>query len=1135
MDQVSASQGVVLWRLGEPDGDYREFALAGRYGEYLRAFPGDVRFRAGQSEPGKDWCYIHPGPADAWAGSRTHPFRILFDVNEVPQGVCRLTVRLVNTHYAAPPLLEVSINDGYSCRFRLPAGGNDASLTDPKAGRPHTLSFLFSMSHLRAAENVVTLTVVEGSWLLYDALLLEGGLPLPELPDVHNLSAETTMLFRRIDGRLKQAVRVRLNNVGLEGEAEAGIAGVADSVQRVVVKPGENVFHLFLPPLEQPRKLRLWIRAADREWNTEMDGRPERRWKVFVAPSSHTDIGYTDWQERVFQRHNENTLLACRTCDEHPHFKWNLEVAFQAFLFRQKHPTMFWRQLVPRIREGRIGLQGLYLNMLTGLCSGEEMVRVVARAQTLARSCGLGPVVSANLSDVPTAVGTLPMFLAQAGVRYFAEAVNQYHAPVFSYAAPRLVQSPFWWEGLDGSRVLAILTDSYGYVRRLNLTGSPEEVEAQLLPWLRAFSERHYPCDAVYAYGGFFDNEPLDPRYVHTIEQWNSRWEYPRIVLCTVDEFFRYVEKGFGKTLPVFRGDFGVYWEDGAASTAHETALVRWAKQRLEGAERWLAIVKLHHPASIFPIGDLHSAWEEVIFFDEHTWGAWCSVSEPDSEQTRHQWEFKAGYASRAAEKAESLHQRAQQERTRLINGRKTLPPAGTQAVVVWNEFCWQRDVVAVVHLPDTSGRWRVRDVRNGQVVPAQRDGERLMFVAGRVPPMGYASFLLERGEPPAQRALLGQAGDRWRWEGARFRLQIDPRTGAITSLKDTASGAEWVDASAGYGLNQFIYVLGGEGTRLMYPHYAEPRYEVFIHSQTSVEAVENGAIRAVLRLQRTGRNLPPVDTWITIWWDGRLEFLNVLHKEATLTKEAGYFAFPFRFAQPKAIRGFVELPYGILQVEQEQLTGGCREWYATHSFAALSDGRSTAYLATPHAPLLTFNDFFKGLWRGKLGSLNGSLFAYVFNNYWDTNYKASQGGDLVFGFTLWLKDEGFDPAIATRFGWETLATMCDPRHPGNERPQQGEVHAYLPMPGAQSLLQVQSQGGTVLVGGITWEDEYLCIRLYNPGATPARTRLQFSRWAPKEARRTDLAGRTQERLPVRSKEVEVGVPARRIVTVALR
>jgi hypothetical protein len=1127
-------ESVVLWQIGEADGNYGELALAGRHYEYPRLFPGDVQFRVGQSDPGRDWSYVHPGPADAWAGFRQHPFRILFRLEQVPAGVCRMTLHLVNTHYSALPVLEVRINDRYSCRFRLPAGGGDASLTDPNSGRKRMLSFLFSREHLQAGENTVTLTVVEGSWLLYDALALEAGLALPESPNVNDLAAETTMLFRRVNGSLKQVVRVRLNNAGLEGEVETGIQEFGDCTQRVVLKPGENTFILLIPPLEQPRRLRLFVRAAAGEWKTEFEGRPERRWKVFIAPSSHTDIGYTDWQERVFLRHNENTMLACRACEENPRFKWNLEVAYQAFLFRQKHPLLFRQKLVPRIREGRIGLQGLYLNMLTGLCSGEEMVQVLSRAQSLARSYGLGAVRSANLTDVPTAVGTLPMLLTQAGLRYFAEAVNLYHAPVFSHADPRLVQSPFWWEGLDGSRVLAILTNSYGYVQRLGLTGTLEEVEEKILSYLREFAGHDYPCDAVYAYGGFFDNEILNPRYAEVIAQWNSQWEYPQIVLSTVDEFFRYVEQKFGKQLPVFRGDFGVYWEDGAASTAHETALVRWAKRRLESAERWFALTKAYQPACLFPAGDIYRAWEEVIFFDEHTWGAWCSVSEPESEQTRHQWEFKAAYAQRAAEKAQALERRAKQQLASMTQVKTTTPPSLSKVVVVWNEFSWQRDIATEVTLPDATRPWRIRDVQTRRILPAQRRGRRLLFMAERVPPLGYASFLLEQAEPPPKTALLRQGRDEWTWEGAGWRLHFDPGTGAVVSLQQHSPGREWVNTRGGYGLNQFLYVLGSDGTRLIHPHLAEARFEVFTHNRTSIELVENGPMCAVLYLRRNGQKLPALDTWVTVWQDGRLEFLNVLHKDATLAKEAGYFAFPFLFANPRDIKGYVELPYGVLQVEEEQVPGGCREWYTTHSFIALSDGRATAHMATPHAPLVTFNDFFKGLWRGKLDALNGSVFAYVFNNYWDTNYRASQGGDMVFSFSLNLQESRFDPAQATRLGWEHLAEMSDPRRPACVQAKEADVQARLPDPPAQSLLRVDSLDGSVLVGGITWGDGQLYIRLYNTSEKRVQARLKFARWSPREAWRADLVGRLQKKLSAHPAGIEVSVPGRQVITLAV-
>jgi len=52
----------------------------------------------------------------------------------------------------------------------------------------------------------------------------------------------------------------------------------------------------------------------------------------------------------------------------------------------------------------------------------------------------------------------------------------------------------------------------------------------------------------------------------------------------------------------------------------------------------------------------------------------------------------------------------------------------------------------------------------------------------------------------------------------------------------------------------------------------------------------------------------------------------------------------------------------------------------------------------------------------------DGTLFAYAMNNYWHTNYAASQGGPATFRFRLSLLAPG-DTAEPVRRGW----AACDP------------------------------------------------------------------------------------------------------------
>ena len=67
---VRAQEPGIVFQIGKPDGDYGEFAMAGNYARYSQQLPHDVNFVVGQSEANRDWPFIHPGPTDAWAGSR---------------------------------------------------------------------------------------------------------------------------------------------------------------------------------------------------------------------------------------------------------------------------------------------------------------------------------------------------------------------------------------------------------------------------------------------------------------------------------------------------------------------------------------------------------------------------------------------------------------------------------------------------------------------------------------------------------------------------------------------------------------------------------------------------------------------------------------------------------------------------------------------------------------------------------------------------------------------------------------------------------------------------------------------------------------------------------------------------------
>jgi len=57
-----------------------------------------------------------------------------------------------------------------------------------------------------------------------------------------------------------------------------------------------------------------------------------------------------------------------------------------------------------------------------------------------------------------------------------------------------------------------------------------------------------------------------------------------------------------------------------------------------------------------------------------------------------------------------------------------------------------------------------------------------------------------------------------------------------------------------------------------------------------------------------------------------------------------------------------------------------------------MREGTEGLLWSGPDTPLFTLNDLFRGAWRRSIVP-DGTLFAYAMNNYWHTNYAASQGG----------------------------------------------------------------------------------------------------------------------------------------------
>ena len=120
-----------------------------------------------------------------------------------------------------------------------------------------------------------------------------------------------------------------------------------------------------------------------------------RKWEVYILMHSHNDIGYTDIQPNIAKKQAHNVLRALELIEktkDYPagaRFKWNLEVLMPYEDFHAVATPEQEKQFEQAVRDGNIGVDAMYANLLTGVCRWEELLRQFSFAVALGNRCGV--------------------------------------------------------------------------------------------------------------------------------------------------------------------------------------------------------------------------------------------------------------------------------------------------------------------------------------------------------------------------------------------------------------------------------------------------------------------------------------------------------------------------------------------------------------------------------------------------------------------------------------------------------------------------------------------------------------------------------------------------------------------------
>jgi alpha-mannosidase len=265
-------------------------------------------------------------------------------------------------------------------------------------------------------------------------------------------------------------------------------------------------------------------------------GKAAKEYTLFCAGHAHIDMNWMwPWQETVAVAHDTFATVN-RLMDEFPDFHFSQSQASTYVAMEEYVPEMY-DMMQKRVAEGRWEpTASMWVEGDKNMASGEILARHLLYTRRYFKENFNLPYDTIKLDWEPDTFGhahTLPGILAKGGVKwyYFCRCGRD----------PQL----FWWQGPDGSRVLAF-RDKLWYNGLIN---------PDMTQFLWEYEKQTGLKEYLFLYGvGDHGGGPTrrDLRAALDMNTWPI---YPNVKLTTMTDFFSTIEKKLPKDLPVINDE----------------------------------------------------------------------------------------------------------------------------------------------------------------------------------------------------------------------------------------------------------------------------------------------------------------------------------------------------------------------------------------------------------------------------------------------------------------------------------------------------------------------------------------------------------------------------------------------------
>jgi alpha-mannosidase len=547
---------------------------------------------------------------------------------------------------------------------------------------------------------------------------------------------------------------------------------------------------------------------------------------------------------------------ALQLMNEYPNYTFTQSAAAYNEWMAEKYPEMN-DEIKRRIKEGRWEIVGgMWVEPDLNIPDGESTARsLLIGKRWFQKEYGVDVHIGWN----PDSFGynwQLPQIYKKSGVDYFVTQKMAWND------TNKLPFKLFWWESPDGSKVLTYFPNDYVHtdlspVRLANDLSIARKFSPGLSEMMDLYGVGDHgggPTRAILDEGvHWMTPDKIVPpmqfgtaaSYFHDVENkvsgTSQEWNYASIA------------KGYTPpppappagqiNIPTWKSELYFEYHRGVMTTqANHKRSMRETTVATLNAEKFAALAWLY--GKPYPAEAITEDWKKITFNDFHDLAAGSGIGIIYKDAQRDYDDVRWSTREISGNALGTLA-------ARVNTSGEGVP------VFVFNPLAWQRSGLATidVQMPAAAGSALTILDAKGRVIPSEvlssdtsTNSYRLLVSVPTVPSMGYTVLRVVPGSKAAPSDLQASG---LTMENANLKVTVDAKTGCITSLYDKRARFEALASSAcGNQLQTFKDTPKDYDAWNIDPGTLD--HMTPIGAVDSVEMVEKGPLRAVIRVSRT-------------------------------------------------------------------------------------------------------------------------------------------------------------------------------------------------------------------------------------------------------------------------------------------